>query len=125
MQGMTVCQTIVNFYPTDGSGAYVAGNFTVNRSTGGYFGGLVIAPTGNINQHITKKKRLTHTYIANIAEGSTGGFAGQVVAVNYYFANGNGVTLSGYNSISGNSCNVFSDGCVYGILLFQLVKLFF
>lgn len=45
-QGMTPESTIFNFYPSDGNGNYIDGNFTLERSTGGYLAGFVIAPTG-------------------------------------------------------------------------------
>lgn len=45
-QGMTVCTTVLNFYPADNTGSYSSGSFQLNRNTGGQLGGFTLMPEG-------------------------------------------------------------------------------
>ncbi|KAF1806624.1 hypothetical protein FB192DRAFT_1464672 [Mucor lusitanicus] len=42
--GMHVCNTVLNFYPSDDVGFYQGGAFQLDRSTGGQLGGFILLP---------------------------------------------------------------------------------
>jgi len=44
--GMNVCNTVLNFYPSDNVGSYKSGSFVLDRSTGGQLGGFMLLPEG-------------------------------------------------------------------------------
>ncbi|KAI9486227.1 MAG: hypothetical protein EXX96DRAFT_626311 [Benjaminiella poitrasii] len=90
-QGMKPCITIFNFYPSDSSGKYSSGSFTLKRDTGSNFGGFTLAPE------------------ASIVDGSTGAFAGTVIGADYSWG-GSGIEIHNYQA-AGGSCTNF-EGCI-------------
>ncbi|KAI9486218.1 MAG: hypothetical protein EXX96DRAFT_604411, partial [Benjaminiella poitrasii] len=89
--GMDPCITIFNFYPSDSNGKYTSGSITVERNTGGNFGGLTLAPE------------------ASIVDSSTGAFAGTIIGGDYSW-DGSGVEIHTY-ATAGGSCTTFG-GCL-------------
>lgn len=49
--GMHVCNTVLNFYPSDDVGFYQGGAFQLDRSTGGQLGGFILLPEGTCVAH--------------------------------------------------------------------------
>ncbi|EPB88519.1 hypothetical protein HMPREF1544_04632 [Mucor circinelloides 1006PhL] len=89
--GMNVCNTVLNFYPSDNVGFYQSGPFQVDRSTGGQLGGFMLLPEGDI------------------IDENHGEFAGQIVANNYRWS-GSGIEIHDYYAIGG-SC-LTTDVCI-------------
>ncbi|KAL7328688.1 hypothetical protein PS15p_206918 [Mucor circinelloides] len=89
--GMNVCNTVLNFYPSDDVGSYKRGSFVLDRSTGGQLGGFMLLPEGDI------------------IDEDHGEFAGQIVANNYRWRC-NGIEIHDYQSIGG-SC-LTTDVCI-------------
>lgn len=93
IKGFNPCKVVLNFYPVNrNSGAYSpTGAFTILRNTSGQLGGLTLAPRGNIR------------------DGTTGNFAGNIIALSYTWAFTNGVEIHNYKAVGGD-CDSF-DGC--------------
>ncbi|KAK4518528.1 uncharacterized protein ATC70_008746 [Mucor velutinosus] len=81
--GMNVCNTVLNFYPSDNVGSYASGTFQLDRATGGQLGGFILLPEGGI------------------IDENHGEFAGQIVANNYRWIC-NGIDIHDYQAIGGN-----------------------
>ncbi|KAG1100098.1 hypothetical protein G6F42_017723 [Rhizopus arrhizus] len=81
--GMNVCNTVLNFYPSDNVGSYKSGSFVLDRSTGGQLGGFMLLPEGDI------------------IDENHGEFAGQIVANNYRWRC-NGIDIHDYQAIGGS-----------------------
>ncbi|KAI8146473.1 hypothetical protein BJV82DRAFT_703854 [Fennellomyces sp. T-0311] len=91
--GFNACRTVYNFFPVRETGTYTSlGEFTLIRQTASQFEGFTLAPQGHI------------------LDGTTGNFAGNLIARSYTWLSNSGVEIHDYAS-TGDGCDSFL-GCL-------------